>query len=284
MEFTFGIITGGGQDTFLTKILDSIEQQHIPNFEVIIVGNTNLQRSYLTVIQFPEHLRPMWITKKKNIIGQIAKYENIVFLHDYISLCPGWYEGFLQFGNEGWDVCMNRMLENNGKRAIDWIGLPNDPLYGNVLLPYDYCNPSGMYVPGNYFLVKKSFFQQHPLDENRIWCEGEDIEWSKRIFGGADKTEWLRRILRKPLLVDIPDPVPAARYKMNTHSAVQFLKDKPTPEDFRTEYDYHSGDNSRPHGYKLEDYVYMTKRFQRKIELEVARLMCNSQDGPTRKA
>jgi hypothetical protein len=276
MEFTFGIITGGNQDAMLTQILNSIEKQNIPHFEVIIVGKTTLERSYLTVINFPENIQPMWITKKKNIIGQLAKYENIVFLHDYIAMCPGWYEGFQRFGNDGWDVCMNRMLENNGSRAIDWMGLPNDPVYGNVLLPYDYCNPSGMYVPGNYFVVKKTFFQNNPLDENRIWCEGEDIEWSKRIFGGADNTEWLRRILRKPMGLEIPNPPSPARYKMNVFSAVQFLKDKPTHEDFRTDYDYHSGDNSRPNGYKIEDYEYMKRRFQRKIEQHIAHLLCSS--------
>ena len=147
---------------------------------------------------------------------EVAQYENIVYLHDYISLETGWYEGFCQFGNDGWDVAMCRMIENNGARAMDWMGLPSDPLYGNVLHPYDYYNPQGMYVPGNFFVVKKEFILNNPLDLTRGWCDGEDIEWSKRIFGGVDNSEWLRNILRIPMDIVVPEPERVARYKNPT--------------------------------------------------------------------
>lgn len=272
MEITFGIITGGGQTSFINQIIDSIEEEKIPTYEIIVIGSFLTAREHTTVYAFPEHVAPgAWITKKKNIIGQIAKYETIVFLHDYIRLEKGWYAGFLQFQQETpqWDVAMCKMCEKNGNRAIDWMGLPNDPLYGNVLHPYDYCNPKGMYVPGNFFVVKKDFFVKHPLDELRLWGMGEDIEWSKRIFGGADNTTWLRNILKKPMNVEIPDPEIPAIYRMNTYSKVVFLKDKPTPSSFYETYDMHSGDNSRPEGYKVEDYVYMQKRKQSKIEPQI---------------
>jgi hypothetical protein len=42
MEFTFGIITDGTQDIFLQLILNSIYEENIPHYEVIIVGNTNI--------------------------------------------------------------------------------------------------------------------------------------------------------------------------------------------------------------------------------------------------
>lgn len=262
MNFTFGIVTGGGQLDFINQIIDSIEAENIPEYEIIVVGSFPWIRKNTITLQFPEHVVPMWITKKKNIIGEIAKYENIVFLHDYIKLEKGWYEGFIKFQQEQpeWDVCMCKMLEMNGDRAMDWMGLPNDRIYGNVLFPYEYCNPRGMYVPGNYFVVKKDFFQKNPLDEQRIWGMGEDIEWSKRIFGGADNSEWLRNILRKPMNVEIPDPETPAKYRMNQYSSVIFLKDKPTNHAFRETFDLHSGDNSRPPGFIPEDYFYLRKR------------------------
>ena len=44
MNFTFGIITNNNI-TNLYKIIDSIELQNIPNYEIIIVGfNTNLNK------------------------------------------------------------------------------------------------------------------------------------------------------------------------------------------------------------------------------------------------
>lgn len=269
MKFTFGIITGGEQTACIDKIIDSIEAEHIPDYEIIILGLFTSPRSYTTVFQFPEHLTPVgWISKKKNLIAQVANYENLVLLHDYIALEKGWYSGFLEFQKQtpNWDVVMCKMKEMNGKRAMDWIGLPNDTVYGNVLLPYEYCNPKGMYVPGNFFVVKRDFLRSHPLDERRLWSMGEDIEWSKRIFGGADKSEWLRNILRISIDTDVPDPEVPAIYCMNTYSAVVFLKEKPTLDCYYESFDMHSGDNSRPKNFHPEDYIYMMKRLARKIE------------------
>ena len=262
MKFTFGIITGGGQTSFINQIIDSIEEEKIPDYEIIVIGSFFTAREHTRVYEFPEQIAPMWITKKKNIIAQLATYEILVLLHDYVQLKKGWYQGMLRFQQETprWDVAMCRMEEQNGKRAMDWIGLPNDPIYGNVLHPYNYCNPKGMYVPGNFFIVKKDFLKANPLDEQRLWGMGEDIEWSKRIFGGADNSEWLRNILRKPMNVEIPDPDVSAIYRMNSYSSVVYLKEKKTDPCYYDTFDKHSGDSSRPVGFKTEDYLYMRKR------------------------
>ena len=159
---TFGIVTGGGQTSFINQIIDSIEEEKIPQYEILVIGSFLTAREHTKVYEFPEDQVPMWITKKKNILAQLATYDTLVFLHDYIKLKEGWYKGFLEFQNKTpqWDVAMCRMEESNGNRAMDWMGLPNDPIYGNVLFPYDYCNPKGMYVPGNFFIVKRDFFLQ----------------------------------------------------------------------------------------------------------------------------
>lgn len=282
MEITFGIITSGNDDS-VAKIIESIEAEQIPVYEIIVVGACSLQRKNLIVVPFNESQVPMWITRKKNIITALAHYEIIVYLHDYIALEPGWYKGFLEFGTD-WDVAMCRVLEENGARSIDWMGLPNDKVYGNVLLPYDYCNPEGMYVPGNFWVAKKTLMMEHPLDEGRIWGQGEDIEWSKRIFGGADNSEWLRNILRIPMDVYVPPPINPARYKMNISSAVRYLKEKPTCKDYYTGYDYHSGENSRPKGYNPEHYEYMVRRLEKKFEAQLRSLGHTRKDGTASQA
>ena len=268
MSITFGIITGGGQNAFLNEIINSIESEEIPQYEVIIIGSCSIERANTVIYDFPPDKQVPWITKKKNIIAQLAAHETIVFLHDYIKLEKGWYAGFLRFLNENpeWDVAMCKMKRITGERAIDWMGLPNDPIYGNILLPYDYSNPKGLYVPGNFFMVKRDFLRKHPLDEQRLWGDGEDIEWSKRIFGGSDTSIWLRNILRKPIDLHIPDPEHPATYRMNQYSSVIYMKEKEVSDSYFTPYDYHSGDNSRPDGFKDEDYLYMVKRRERKIE------------------
>lgn len=282
MKITFGIITSGNDES-VAKIIDSIEGQGIPHYEIIVVGACSLQQKNLIVVPFDESQVPMWITRKKNTITALAHYEIIVYLHDYIVLEAGWYEGFVKFGTD-WDVAMCRMLEINGNRAMDWMGLPNDKVYGNVLFPYEYSNPEGMYVPGNFWVAKKKLMMENPLDEGRIWGQGEDIEWSKRIFGGADNSEWLRNILRIPMDAHVPPPKTPARYKMNIYSSVRYMKEKPTCPDYYTGYDYHSGDNSRPKGYNPEEYQYMVRRLERKFETQLRSLGHARKDGSASQA
>jgi hypothetical protein len=188
MEFTFGIITDGTQDIFLQLILNSIYEENIPHYEVIIVGNTEIKpNEHLRVIPFDETVKSMWITRKKNIISLEAKYENIVFLHDYVRLEKRWYAGFLQFGNE-FQFCTNKIQNINGDRYNDyclylWYMLEIDTRFQlQCLLPYDfkptYLSNKLTYIPGYYYIIKKNLALQYPLDERKGHTEGEDIDLS----------------------------------------------------------------------------------------------------------
>jgi len=260
MDFTFGIITSTRSQNFLSTIIQSIKDLNIPNYEIIIVGgNINHNDDNIKYIQFNDSPQ---VSIKKNLITRAAKYENIVFLHDYTVFEPGWYEGFLYFNSEcngDWLVAMCIQKNVDGRRGIDWMGLPNDTKYGNVLFPYNYANPKGMYVPGNFWVAKKSLMETYPLNNDLIFGQAEDIEWSKRVFGGAINSTWLRNMLRIPMNYEVDETNCTDKYRMNIYSSVRYLKNKTTPPDFLKEYDSHSGDNSRPIGYKRETYEYMLK-------------------------
>ena len=60
-----------------------------------------------------------------------------------------------------------------------------------------------MYVSGGYWVAKKHVMEKEPLNENLMWEQGEDYEWSERVL-------WSEKY----------------NYKMNVHSTVQTLKDK----------------------------------------------------------
>jgi hypothetical protein len=68
MDFTFGIITGGNSDDNIQIMVDSIRGQEIPNYEIIIVGKTNIKGEDITSIPFDETIKNIWHTKKKNLI------------------------------------------------------------------------------------------------------------------------------------------------------------------------------------------------------------------------
>jgi hypothetical protein len=205
LDFTFGIITAGGNEALINTIIDSIELQNIPNYEIIIVGSCAIERSHLKVIPFDETVRKAWITKKKNLITANASYENIVFLHDYIKLEPGWYNGQVISGND-FQIRMDKIINYDGTRFRDWCIWPHnsnlmDQVIGrNCLIPYNITHLSKyMYISGSYWIAKKDVMLEYPLDENRAWGEGEDVEWSK--------------IVRQKYSFD-----------MNTNSAVKIMK------------------------------------------------------------
>ena len=185
MDFTFGIITGGSNEDNLNKIVDSIELQLIPSYEIIIVGNCNINRKNTKVIDFDESIKSKWITKKKNIITKKSQYENVVYLHDYLYLDSNWYQNFLIYGND-FDLCMNKIINKNGERFRDWTLWPPDIEKKinsrGFIIPYNMTHLSSyMYFSGAYWVAKKEVMLKFPLDESLSWGEGEDVLWSKQV-------------------------------------------------------------------------------------------------------
>lgn len=189
MEFTFGIITSGTEDDNINKIIDSIEKQNISTYEIIIVGNSKVSRSKTRVVQFNDNVIPKWITRKKNIITNLATYENVVYLHDYVYLADDWYQSFLKFGND-FDLCMSRITNLDGSRYRDWCICPwdNQQIMEVVdpnkkcILPYNEDRfKKHMYFSGTYWIAKKKVMNEFPLNEQLVWGQGEDVLWSCQV-------------------------------------------------------------------------------------------------------
>jgi hypothetical protein len=190
MDFTFGIITTKtGND--LTDIIKSIYKQNIDNYEIIIVGGNDIHFDKVKHIPFNETVKHGWITKKKNIITENSKFENIVFLHDYLILDDNWYNGQILSGNE-FNIRVDIILNKDGSRFRDWCLWPdNTTKYGYsteeiikeyALLPYEVKNLNRFqYISGCYWIAKKHVMVKHPLNESLSWGESEDVEWSKRV-------------------------------------------------------------------------------------------------------
>jgi hypothetical protein len=99
MNISFGIITNGMSDDSVNAVIDSIEAQQIPNYEVIIVGNSQVNRKNTRILKFNDNFvyawlfKPKkfdrqslrnyfttsgWITRKKNIITDVALGRNCI--------------------------------------------------------------------------------------------------------------------------------------------------------------------------------------------------------------
>lgn len=185
MKFSFGIVTDGNQSERLNKIIDSIEMSTKDEYEIVIIGGEDIYRKNTKVLRFNENTGPARISEKKNIITNEAKYENIVYLHDYISLTEDWYSGFLKFG-DNFDICMTKIENTDFTRYRDWCLWVDDAKKflgsNNYLIPYNIRSLSKMmYISGAYWVAKKRFMMKNKLNEKLKWGQGEDVEWSIRV-------------------------------------------------------------------------------------------------------
>lgn len=185
MNFTFGIVTDGNSGDRIDRIIDSIEITMVDDYEVIVVGGNTNNRKNTRTIEFIDDHGPAKISEKKNTITREAKYDNIVYLHDYIEFTKEWHTEFKLFGDD-FDVCMNSILNQDMSRYRDWCLWMDDAKEyvenNNYLIPYDLKNLSKMmYISGAYWVAKKKFMNENMLNEKLRWGQGEDVEWSIRI-------------------------------------------------------------------------------------------------------
>jgi len=239
MKITFGIITNNNIHN-VNLIIDTIEKQCIPEYEVIVVGSDNINRNNTISIPFDETIFSGWITKKKNLITQMAKYEIIVYTHDYIGFDDNWYNGMLLYG-DNFDIIINKIHNADGTRFRDWLlnidfirgrtfkvqdnlnspilscpyfWIKNESDIANTLnIPHDaytiFLNYDDdgekwqkyMYISGSFFICKKHVMKEYPLNELLLHNQGEDVEWSQRV-----KTKF--------------------KIKFNSHSSVSLIKYK----------------------------------------------------------
>lgn len=120
--------------------------------EIIVVGDKetcNYLKSKFQIdlkyIEFDESQMPGWITKKKNMITEMALGDYIVYVHDYVTFSQGWHNAVLSFLKKTRvDVAITEILDYKGNRYADWILHPlnyrlTDLLTfpNKCLLPYD---------------------------------------------------------------------------------------------------------------------------------------------------
>jgi len=205
MDFTFGIITNSDTLNNISLIINSIKLMNINNYEIIIVGGCDIIGDNIKHIKFDKSDK---ISIKKNLITDNSKYENIVYLHDYIIFESGWYDGFLKFGND-FDVCMTKIVNIDGSRYRDWCLWKDDgDKYVeklNYLIPYNISHISNMmYISGAYWVAKRKFMIDNRLNEKLKWGQGEDVEWSIR---SRQKTNFKMNTLSSVNMMKYKDPI-----------------------------------------------------------------------------
>jgi len=190
MNLTFGIMTTCDNLARLTAVVESIQALNIPNAEIIIAGSYKSSDKFqygFSGLGAKTILTDGWLPKKKNLVAKMAYHETLVLLHDYYLFHPEWYEGYYRFGDK-WDICSNPQYLLNGKRHFtDWVLWDHPTLPRYHSLDYeDWSQTKYQYISGGYFLVKRDFLRDNPINEAMPPGSPEDVEWSLRV---RDKAE-----------------------------------------------------------------------------------------------
>jgi hypothetical protein len=212
-HISFSFVISEYKSAYINKMIDSIEVNNIPEYEIIVVGNPKLTRNNTKIIPFNESQKKAWITRKKNIGINNAKYENVIVTHDYIKFDYNWYNGFRIFGTE-YDWGVNCINNNKGERFRDYTVLPRlilpitDSFRQRALLPYNMKNNERinkfLYISGSYYFIKRNIALCFPLNETLGWGESEDVELTQTL----DSNKFM--------------------ISMNMYSKISFFKNKPS--------------------------------------------------------
>ena len=202
----------------VNKIIDTIQTNNIDSdcYQVLIIGGKQREfnRRNSVLIPFNQQIKKYpWVTKKKNIITECAKYDNIVYSHDYYGYPSNWYSNIVQFSSKNdWDIYMNRLLFRDRKtRSVDWActrnyidyqtcmklfqgkkvySLAKKVLkmqylnYGGYIdnrtffLPYERSYSKFQIICGTWWVAKKSTMLKFPLDQQLTWHMMQDNKFT----------------------------------------------------------------------------------------------------------
>lgn len=189
---TFGICTGYDNAEHLIKCVDSIRNQQLDDYQIYIVGPEVPDLIYdeligidLEFIEFDETVKPLWITKKKNLIAQKADFDRLCLMHDYMWLTPKWAKELREFEKvHPWSVLAFPQQRSDGGRFwYDWSGFRGPRhLDDRQFYKYtDWTHNDEVYISGNIFCVNRNLLLDHPFDESLGHMQEEDLEWTRRI-------------------------------------------------------------------------------------------------------
>jgi hypothetical protein len=215
MNFTFGILISPETPEWrLEEMLKSIwgVAQELNYLEVILAGQLS-DECFRLVRGFSNEFsvkylayegpadKPGHITKKKNMIAEIAFFDNLCLMHDYFYLPAD----FAFWVPKKYNIYVPPIHTAEGDRHSDWLVNPeklqkyihdtpgiddalmseapheNAPKYvcavpyaRNDLVPIQY-------VSGGFIVCKTDVVRDNPFNEDLYWGQAEDLEWSERV-------------------------------------------------------------------------------------------------------
>ncbi|MEO7361499.1 MAG: glycosyltransferase family A protein [Gemmatimonadaceae bacterium] len=205
-RWSVAVMSNGNNEPRITRLIDSIARQNIPDVELLIVGPMPKldMPSWCRHVSFTEHPRDarFEIPAKKNLVADVARHENLLILHDRYRLADNWYRAILAT-RSGWDaLALPAVSEGRADVTLDdWVAFVPQVAGGreqyrlsayqdtypadfrhldHVTLPYAQYSER-MTINGGALAVKRTLFKQVLLDARLHWGEIEDADWTERL-------------------------------------------------------------------------------------------------------
>lgn len=179
-QWSFGIISNGKNDLQVNKIIKSIINLKIPEFEIIICGDyKSIYKRKIKLLKLMKFDDKGWITQKKNILVKNFKFENCCIVHDRIIFNKNWYKGMIKWGNNFEHLGCAQKFNNH--RTNDWlINERYSDIYFGFASLLDYKDWSNhVFIGGQLHIFKKSLLLKRGWNNFLFWNEAEDYEISK---------------------------------------------------------------------------------------------------------
>ena len=183
--WTFGILTTGARLENVERFIQSVQQHCREPYEILIVSPIPLPdlETYrrVSVLLFSEHDELGWITRKKNLIAEHARYSDILVCHDRFTIDKDFATTFADWGYS-YGLAALRVRLEDGRRGLDWgvVSSQNHVYSSGGLLDYR-AYSQYVYVPGGATAIRRSFWKEFPWNENLFWNEHEDVELCRRV-------------------------------------------------------------------------------------------------------
>ena len=189
-KWTFWIITNGERDEWMRTLVESIRALSIPEYEIIVCGRYNVpdESTDIAYLPFNKRSKQWWITKKKNLILNSAKYENVIIVHDRYCFDSEWHNWMRLWGNNFELLTCRQYFKDTGIRfldraeilnsriPLDWKTLrsPNTVYFTGEMDDRDFYHSTCL---GGWVLILKKSVGIH-LCETLFWNNYEDNEYS----------------------------------------------------------------------------------------------------------
>lgn len=201
-QWSFCIPVGPDEPTFLNACVERILELDVPQKEILLCGMPHPDFKYfdkVRIVGTDIPAPPVHITRKKNVLAQEARYENLCIIHDRVLLPSNFWSAMVAFGDHYpltglqsfYFVDRHNLIprkysdfnsiEQDLTRELDihHVSKKDIPLISKLFYCYQHPARSQFghdYLTGSLYIAKKSLWQFCPQNEALYWNDYEDIE------------------------------------------------------------------------------------------------------------